>query len=158
MNSVTLVTLFKSPPEQVWKDTFDEFYKSNNDYDLSRKVVLNKWKNFMKDNKPKHTDDIGFANMVENIKNTQSTLKFISARNSNMMEITKNQLEQINIDHNQYDVYHTEDCPKGIYIKENIDISPYDNIIFIDDFEFNIDSVKETFGDMVKCYLYEFPK
>lgn len=44
--------------------------------------------------------------------------------------------------------------PKGDYIKNAISFTDFDNIIFIDDLEQNINSVERVFGDTVHKYLF----
>ena len=43
---------------------------------------------------------------------------------------------------------------KGEYIKANINLSQFDNVIFIDDYQSSIASVQALFPE-IKCYLFK---
>ena len=52
-------------------------------------------------------------------------------------------------------IYYTDNkITKGDFIKQNIDTSLWKDIIFIDDFIFNLDSVSHIFPKS-KCYKFE---
>jgi hypothetical protein len=70
-----------------------------------------------------------------------------------VVQQTRNDLEDIGISTN-YRVYYTSNIiSKGDYIMENIDLTPYENVIFIDDKIENIDSVGLRFP---KIITYQF--
>lgn len=104
--------------------------------------------------KPKCTDFNGFMNLEKKIKSLNGTIIFLTARNLTSEKYTQNQFSQIGLDYKNYLIHYTNDkITKGEYIKDNIDLSQFENIIFIDDYESYILSVKEYF-DNITCYKF----
>lgn len=114
-------------------------------YDIYRRYVL-----------PTHTDLPGFQKMISQLEeNTESSFVFLTARAFHELGVqqTRKDLEHIGISPN-YRVYYTSNIiSKGDYIMENIDITSYDTVIFIDDRIENIDSVALRFP---KIITYQF--
>lgn len=114
-------------------------------YALYRRYVL-----------PSHTDLSGFQKMISQLEeNTESSFVFLTARSLHELVVqqTRKDLEHIGISSN-YRVYYTSNIiSKGDYIMENIDLTPYEKVIFIDDKIENIDSVALRFP---KIITYQF--
>ena len=125
------------------------------------------------------TDADGFKQMLETIQQTNSKLIFLTARNKTSDKKTKKDLmKSNNINYNMenpfgnkstdliteplaeqlaepYPIHYTNNqMTKGEYIKANIELTNYDNIIFIDDYPSYIESVKNLFPE-IKCYLFK---
>lgn len=105
-------------------------------------------------NSPKHTDFDGFMNMSEKIKNTNGELIFLTARNETSTKLTIKQFNDIGLNYDNYKVHYTNNkISKGEYIKNNIDITQYNDVIFIDDYYSYIESVINEFN-FIKCYKF----
>ena len=104
--------------------------------------------------KPICTDFIGFTNLEKIIKKLDGEIIFLTARNSSSETYTKKQFNDIGIDYNNYHVHYTNDkITKGNYIKNNIDLTEFENIVFIDDYDTNISSVNE-YNNNILCYKF----
>lgn len=103
-----------------------------------------------------HTDNLGFQELLKNIKNTESHICFLTARvnSTNCKKITKIDFNDIGLNYDDYNVYHCGPIPKGEYIKKNISYDEYDEVIFIDDLDKNINNVIVNFGLKIKCYKF----
>lgn len=129
-----------------------EIIKSiSDDDDIELPYLLNMYK---LTNKPEPTDFIGFSNLLNKLENNNGKLIFLTARTEQPHEPTKKHLNTIGIDSNKFEIYYTNNkITKGEFIKNNIDLSNWSNIIFIDDFETNINSVINYFPE-IKCYQF----
>jgi hypothetical protein len=105
---------------------------------------------------PVHCDYIGFMDMVNKVKQTGGDVMFLTARNIWSSTITRNQLRQIGLNYDDYVVYYTGgNVNKGYYIITHIDLDKYNDVIFIDDLEQNIEAV--TFlCPTVRCYQFHY--
>lgn len=120
---------------------------------------LSDWVSKVYTQTPKHTDESGFFEMIDKINNSNSKLIFITARNSNLKNITHLHLESINININNHDVYFSHPYSKGIYLKRlimnnHIDLDAYDRIVFIDDLEENLNSMSKHFKEKIHYYKF----
>ena len=104
---------------------------------------------------PSHTDSEGFKNLIYKVNKLNGKIIFLTARCKFSEDFTKKQFGQIGLKYDDYDVYYTDNkINKGDFIKSNIDTSLWDDIIFVDDYEFNLASVKYIFPKS-KCYKFE---
>jgi hypothetical protein len=104
---------------------------------------------------PSHTDYDGFVSMLNKLSELNGKLLFITARNKGSEYWTKKQLNQIGIDSEKYDIHYVgTEISKGDYIKLYIDLSDWDNVIFIDDYVSFIKSVLDLHPE-IKCYKFE---
>jgi hypothetical protein len=105
-------------------------------------------------NKPIHTDYDGFINMVNKIKESNSKLLFLTARNKSFHNKTKEQLLHVGISCDDNDILYTDNIiTKGEYIQNNININEWNEIIFIDDYLSYIKSVNDIFPNII-CYNF----
>lgn len=106
----------------------------------------------------KCTDLEGFLNLLEKIKNTNSELIFLTTRNSSSDKWTRKNIKDIGIKCDNIQFHYTNDkISKGEYIKNNLKLDFYSDIIFIDDYECYIQTVKE-FISHYRCYKFEIKK
>jgi len=84
-----------------------------------------------------HTDRDGFFNMLEK----SHGFAFVTARTSSGKDFTYSNLISLDIDPEKYPVHFCGYEPKGQYINRVFDLSKYDNVVFIDDQERNLDNV-----------------
>jgi hypothetical protein len=102
---------------------------------------------------PTHTDPEGFVSMVSRINENNGKLMFLTARNATSEGLTKRQLEKIGII--DFEIHFTNaTISKGEYIKRHIDLSEWENIIFIDDYDAYIKSVLNIHPQIV-CYKFK---
>jgi hypothetical protein len=112
------------------------------------------WHELVKTTKPQFTDSKGFVKMLDKLNKKNSDIIFLTARKQDTRDLTHQHLTMLNIDPNGFELHFTSLNPKGPYIKSNIDINKYKQIIFIDDAKHNLDSVYETFNGQIECYHF----
>jgi len=100
-------------------------------------------------------DKNGFKNLLQRLKNTESKLFFITARNEKSIKFTNQQFKLLNIDTNNYPIFYCGETDKSSIVSQFIDTSIYDNIIFIDDLTHNLRKMKKNFGEKVNCFLFK---
>jgi len=106
-------------------------------------------------NPPSHTDYDGFVSMSNKVSELNGKLLFITARDKLSESWTEKQLKQIGIDPLKYDIHYVgTQISKGEYIKLYIDLTDWDSVIFIDDYESYIKSVLDVHPE-IKCYKFE---
>lgn len=106
-------------------------------------------------NPPSHTDYDGFVSMSDKLSELNGKLSFITARDKASESWTEKQLRQIGIDPLKYDIHYVgTQISKGEHIKLYIDLSDWDSVIFIDDYESYIKSVLDVYPE-IKCYKFE---
>ena len=106
----------------------------------------------------KQTDEDGFKNLLERIKNLDGKLIFLTARSADYHDKTLQDLKQVHLeDHDKYEIHFTNaKISKGSYLMTNKDIlEGYDHISFIDDYTCYLDSVSSKFPD-IKCYQFKY--
>lgn len=147
------VIVFEKLGKKWWRERFDDYYERNGDYEFSEKAVLKEWIHQIHKEKPVHVDKEGFDDFVERINSTGSTLVFVTARTADLYCLTLHHLKQVGITP-KTDVHYTNDTTKGEYIANVIDFDDFDHIVFIDDMEHNVNSVKRVFREKVATYLF----
>ncbi len=147
---------FDNINENWWKETFNNYYLKSKNYDYAEAKTLESWTHYIKTNKPKATDYKGLSNLFDKIAQTESKLIFVTARENNLANITKNHFDCINISNFDYSIYHIGGIPKGEFIKSNIQTDTFAQIIFIDDLISNLESVYENFTDSIILYKFQY--
>ena len=103
---------------------------------------------------PQHTDPEGFKNLSDKINKLNGKIVFLTARSYISEAFTKENFKQIGLNYEEYDCHYTDNkISKGDYIKANIELSFWNDIIFIDDYDFNLISVWKNFPHL-KCYKF----
>lgn len=103
---------------------------------------------------PIHTDYDGFVDMLNKLNKTNSKLIFLTARTLESDILTKKHLRQIGIQPDDFEIHYTgTQISKGEYIKKYIDLSCWENIIFIDDYDSYIKSVTDIYPNII-CYKF----
>jgi hypothetical protein len=146
------IIAFDKLGKKWWRERFDDYFERNGDYEFSKQAVLKEWIHQIHKQKPVHVDEEGFTDFMERINLSDSTLVFITARHPDLFGLTSYHLKQLGIN-STIDVHYTDETPKGDYIANVIDFEDFEHVIFIDDMEHNIQSVKRVFGDKVEVYL-----
>jgi len=108
-----------------------------------------------------HTDSEGFEQMLNSISQTKSQLIFLTARSKQSDQATKKNLNQAGIYHEDFQIHYTKnEITKGQYIVDHIDLSGFDHVVFIDDYENQVLSVVNLVGKLVESvsgYKFEIP-
>lgn len=139
----------------------DTFYKEAYEYytsigynsELADKLVKNDWDLYNCFKKRSITDKEGFFYLLDQIKKTGSTLCFVTARHSSYHKETLEALKYVNIDCSKIPIHYTNGYTKGKYIKENINLLDHEEIIFIDDNDLQLNSVKKEIS-FINCYKF----
>lgn len=98
------------------------------------------------------TDLSGFKALMTRLGNGK--MMFLTARTASYH--TRDDLNNIGLQNYMFDIHFTANkIPKGEYIKKYIDLSRYDDIIFIDDNPDYINSVLVN-NPNVRCYLFDY--
>jgi hypothetical protein len=125
-----------------------EFRTKHEEYEDELKKMKNYYKKIMR---PTHTDYDGFDSMI---KKLNGKLMFLTSRNLEGNIWTKNQLKQIGLLPDDFEIHYTgEKISKGEYIERYIDLSGWENVIFIDDYDSYIKSVKDIYPQII-CYKF----
>lgn len=125
----------------------DEEYKMELKY---RKVL---YKRMMA---PTATDYDGLINMLTKISKTNGKFLFLTSRNFERDDIlTKKHLKQIGLQPDDFVIHYSggTQMNKGEYIKKYINLSDWDNVIFIDDYDKYIKEVKDIHPQII-CYKF----
>jgi len=103
----------------------------------------------------KHTDFEGFNTLLDKVKSLNGKLIFLTARDSVFEYHTIKHFVEIGLNYNDFEVHYTcNKISKGDYIKLNIDVTEWNEIIFIDDLDINLLTVSNKLPN-VKCYKFE---
>jgi hypothetical protein len=107
---------------------------------------------------PTHTDYEGFVSMVKTINEINGKLMFLTARDSVSDSWTRRQLKQIGVNPEDFEIHYSGlRMTKGEYIKRHINLDSIEDVIFIDDRDSFIKSVKDL-HPQIKCYKFEVQK
>ena len=146
--------MFTEMTRQHWKDYYNLHYAVHHDHDLADQYSYRQWCLHIHANKPQATDQKGFNNMIDEIKLKNCKIIFVTARSSNLKNITKCHFDDVNLVLDDFDSHFIESENKGKFIKNNVNFACFDKMVFIDDAEHNLINVKEEFGDFVECYKF----
>jgi hypothetical protein len=104
---------------------------------------------------PKPTDPEGFKNFLNKIEKINSKIIFLTSRSELSEKITRKHFNDISLNYDDYKICYTDNkISKGEYIKFNININQCNEVIFIDDLDFNLYSVSSLFPQ-IKCYKFQ---
>jgi hypothetical protein len=131
----------------------DNMINLNEEYVSSESIRL--YNLYINNNYAKHTDYNGFNQMLNN-KNIN--IIFLTSRHITSIELTKKNFNHIGLNYDDFIVhytnYETTKLNKGEYLLNNmIDLNNYEEIIFIDDSDFCLESVNRLFPN-IKCYKF----
>jgi FMN phosphatase YigB (HAD superfamily) len=139
-----------------WTKSIQDVYNSYLHYyphlEKSKLEILteNYYSIYRNETSPIATDDIGFKELLSRLG--EGKLIFVTARKPS--HHTRDDFINIGLRHDIFDIHFTANkIPKGEYIKKYINLSRYDDIIFIDDNPECIQSVLEN-NPQIRCYLF----
>jgi hypothetical protein len=103
-----------------------------------------------------HTDADGFTDMLAKLKHLDgSELMFLTARKKVTEKYTERQFTTIGLNYVDFTVHYTEaEISKGEYIRNNLDLTQWQDIVFIDDYASYLQSVKDLFPH-VRCFQFD---
>ena len=106
------------------------------------------------------TDAEGFERMLAKIRQTEGCeLIFLTARNPNTVDFTATNFVQIGLNPEEHMVHFSDCMPKGEYTKSEIDLSPYQKVVFIDDVRENLTNMKMHIRNItLDLYLFRYKK
>lgn len=145
---------WKKKPEELYY-LVDEMYPGCDEE--TKKIQANEFLNMYKNiYPPTNTDSEGFRNLLNKLDENSSEIIFLTARTKSCTESwTKKHFESLGLDYEKYQVHYTDNLvTKGEYIKNNIEIDKYSQVIFIDDYDSYIKSVLDIFPQII-CYKFE---
>ena len=145
---------FKDIDRNWWDRQKRECNIFEDDYNSQIDNIMDKWITHIRINEPLFTDKAGFNNMMNKIDKTGSKLIFITARPNRLRHTTLMQLHMLDIDTEKCPVYIIGDTPKGEFVKKNIELNEYKNVVFIDDYIKNIENLNGIFGNKVQCFKF----
>lgn len=107
------------------------------------------YSNYRKKTPPKCTDSVGFE------KISKHEIQFITARSAMYKHSTVDHFKSIGLDYSNYKVHYTWDLKmsKGRYIRKFINLEAYDQVIFIDDLDESIHTVRRNHPN-IQCYKF----
>ena len=147
------VIVFEKLGKKWWRERFDDYYERTRNYDISDQEVLKEWVHQIQKDEPVHVDEAGFTDFMERINATGSILVFVTARSSDLADLTISHLKQVGITPKTA-IHYTNNESKGDYIANVLDFDDFEHVVFIDDMEHNVNSVERVFGDKVTTYLF----
>lgn len=138
--------------KEYWYNLFGCHYHILKDYDLAEKACESDWTDYIKKSKPSYTDQ-GILKFFEKIFESSAEMIYLTARCHTLNLSTLEHFEELNIPNPDKIYYNAkEKGPKlKMIINANSDLKK-SKIIFIDDLDKNLVSMKETFGNSVKCF------
>lgn len=148
------IIYYDSMCKNWWKDRWNSNFALFNDYDKAEEQTLIDWKTHIANSLPLHTDETEFFNLLNKAKELQCDTIIVTARDSQIAELTHRHLKHLNI--NDIDVHFVGSINKALKINEIAyqQSKSYDRIVFVDDMNHNLDDVKTYFGDGVDCYKF----
>lgn len=147
--------LYFSQIDKKWWKTNIELYSLIHDPITAKNLTLGIWMTHIGENKAMHTDKTGFENLLNRLAASNSKIVFITARQTELERITEQHFNDLNIDNSKYDIKHIGNCSKGLYVEKNIPLEKYNNVIFIDDLNENLENMYDIFGDKIKLYKFD---
>lgn len=135
-----------------WHEQFEKIYIQTNDYDLTEKILNNKWIESILDCVPVLVDE-NIHDFIENASKLNCEIILLTARDVMISELTLKHLSEVNL--NFFITHHNKN--KGEYLKKLCDkkYSHYNDITMVDDLLSNLEDVNEWLGDsQYKLHLY----
>ncbi len=147
---------YESINSKWWKNRINNYVQQSYSYEMSDKMALNDWKLYINETKPVATDLSGFMQLMSLILSLNSKLILLTARDIELKNITHQHLIHSGINISPETMHFSYGQSKGEYLSRHINhiIDKYDKIIFIDDYEHNLDSVYKKYGNQIEYYKF----
>jgi predicted secreted acid phosphatase len=124
----------------TWKRQYSKFVK-----DSMIEVDTNTMYNyFIMMNDAEATDLDGFNDLVKRVKAKGGEVRFLTSRKPEYRSLTLQRLKAAGIDHpDNYSIYFVgSQMHKGTYIVKNLNFTQYGEVVFVDDLDVQLSSVK----------------
>ena len=146
----------------AWANIITMFFMSkiqadNHVWDViaAKKLTDEYFTELFKERPFQHTDREGFFGLAEKA----AKIVFITARFPEAEQFTRENLASIGVDPDLYEIRFSAQRPKGEYIQSEIDLSPYDAVVFIDDQNRNLENVYSyVFHPGLEIYKFDYEK
>ncbi len=128
-----------------WRETYEKYFDSTNNKTAADNLTLEEWREYVRVNKPYLLDEKKFKKFLGEIESKSAQLVLLTARDPIMTEITQLHLSHCELSISPDQVIHDEN--KGDALARIVQSYPHiTNIIFVDDFDKNLLSVKARFS------------
>jgi hypothetical protein len=147
---------FPGLTSEKYKEILEYFNSINTDQKIALNNANNYWFKIFYQTVPIHTDKNGFSRLLSRLDAKSGGLCFLTARpgHQSNIEFTRSNFYSLNLNYDVFKIYYSWTIPKGEFIKNQINLTDYTNIIFIDDMEYNLLNVNSHFGSQIKCYKF----
>jgi hypothetical protein len=148
---------FQQINKEWWDDTYTRLLPYYKEKTFTHVELL--WIKYISNNKPILLDKDNFYIFLENIKNENSELILLTARNESISFLTMKHLESCGLDINLSQVFYNKN--KGEELQKIVTtIFPnIENILFVDDLEENLTNIQHVFNnDELSKYNLELYK
>jgi hypothetical protein len=133
-----------------WKNRFNYYHNLTNNNEESNSMVIDEWTQLIITEIPKPINKDRIEKLFNTIKETNSKLILITARDYSLKDLTIRHLDSCDIHVQENDIYFTKN--KGKIIQE---LRMNRDVIFVDDLITNIENVLMYVPD-AKCYWAKF--
>jgi uncharacterized HAD superfamily protein len=148
INEDTLVMLDIDNTVIKFKSLYKNWWKEN---EVNNKNLIEEWIKIITEEEPIMLDFDKYMDLLTKIKDTNSDIIYITARNENLNELTYQQLTSCGIFLNREQIHYS--YPKGIKIKSLLEQSKkYKKYIFVDDHLDNIEDVQKHLTEYIVDY------
>jgi len=148
---------FEGIDNKWWDNRYNKYLeKYDNDHKKAKSMAIKDWVNHVTENNPKLINEENFREFIDRAYENNCKIIFLTARDHSLREITENHFQICNLNDFIEDIYFSEN--KGLTLKEiiNTQFNDVKNIIFIDDLERNLNSVKKEISESHELQLYLF--
>lgn len=132
--------------EKWWKNTFDKHYLATNKYDIADNLSLKEWISYVTITNPILVDN-EIHNWINSTKKLNCELILLTARNTNLQDITLSHLNFVNLNFNKEQIYFNKNKGDELLNITKKLYSNKENIIIVDDVKTNLLDIKEKFID-----------
>ena len=137
---------------EYFYNTHIKYFKNHT---IAHEKAIKDFNSILLNMSPKYTDKEEFLKMTRKIRENNSLLLFLTSRynDNNNKQLTKNHLKKLGLENYCNSIHHTNGGSKAEYIFININTSFFENIVFIDDLEGNLNDVKRNLP-FIQCYQF----
>ncbi len=131
-----------------FKTLYKNWWKDN---EPNNPNLIDEWIRIVREEEPLMLDFDKFMNLLIKIKETNSDVIYITARNESLDELTYRQLISCGVSLNREQIYFS--YPKGKKLLEICNDKKYNNYIFVDD---HLDNIEDVQKHLTKDYDVDY--
>jgi len=144
---------YKEFNHTYFMNKLDYYTQEHKNEEIAIKKAVKDWITMVENSTPFHMDYDGYKYLLDKINETQSHHIFITTRNLEHKQLTESHLYQIGVVSEH--IYYSNGTNKGELLQQILHkYTNYDNIVFIDDLDKNLDDMKRSLGDKVELYQF----